>query len=185
VPFQLNIVSAVLKNGDLIVSWNSGIPATESFDYGIEDNTVPNTVPETLLKPGDRGYIPGENRKKFDTNHEMPFPTTFVDSEHYFRVRSTSRRGETLVSGVFMVYVTSKLMLQSEVASVNVDVKPITIHQKLAATIQGLESYPDKGLDPGANMEMKIEPEQQQLTVEEASVDGATTFETNLTLTVE
>lgn len=169
-----------------MVSWNSGIPATESFDYGIEDNTVPNTVPETLLKPGDRGYIPGKDRPKYDTNHEMPFPTTFVDSEHYFRVRSTSRRGETLVSDVFMVYVTSKLMLQSEVGAVSVEVRPVTVNRQLAATVGGFESNPAPGLAPPTEGELNINAESEQLTVtKQASVDQKTSFETNFTLTVE
>ena len=169
-----------------MVSWNSGIPATESFDYGIGDNTVPNTVPETLLKPGDRGYIPGKNRKLYEVNHEMPFPTTFVDSEHYFRVRSTSRRGETLVSDVYMVYVTDKLMLQSEVGAVSVEVHPVTINKHIAASISGFESNPAPGLAPPTDGELNITAEGQNIDVtKQDTVEQKTTFETNLTLTID
>jgi hypothetical protein len=127
VPFALNIVSGVVKQGSLIVSWNSGVEATEQIDYGVGDDSVPNTTPVKLLEPGDRGYVEGKDIKLYRTNHIVPFPEPFVDTTHFFRVRSTSRRNETLESEVYRVYVTEKVIRRSYVADVQVRVEPVSM----------------------------------------------------------
>lgn len=100
--YALYIVSGMVKEGTLIVSWSTGEPASQQIDYGIEDKSVPNQTPVKIDDQGNTVY---------SIMHEVAFPITFVDTVHYFRVRSKNRRGQELVSPIYSVYVTPNLSL--------------------------------------------------------------------------
>lgn len=186
VPFALNIVSGVVKNGTLTVSWNSGVEAAEQIDYGIGDDSVPNTTDWTRLKPGERGFIEGENKRKFLINHEIPFPETFVDTYHYFRVRSESRRKETLESEVYRVYVSEKVIRRSYVASVQVKVESIHVPIEAPPTKTVMETSPDGHKKPTASSGEKIatHTKDEDKNVSSQNQPEKTLFETNPQTTI-
>jgi hypothetical protein len=185
VPFALNIVSGVVKQGSLIVSWNSGVEATEQIDYGVGDDSVPNTTPVKLLEPGDRGYVEGKDIKLYRTNHIVPFPETFVDTTHFFRVRSTSRRNETLESEVFRVYVTEKVVRRSYMATIQVRVEPVSMTESKQKAMSVLETAPDGDTDNLMSAEgIETIASKEDKTVNPENQPVKSVFETNINTTI-
>lgn len=102
--FDLYGVAGMLIEGSLIVFWSTGRDATTTLEYGF-DNSDPATF-QSITISGLREH------------HEVPFPETLIDTDHYFRVRSTDpTTGEEKVSDVYRVFVPEKLVLASEVGS--------------------------------------------------------------------
>lgn len=185
--FGLYIVSGVVKDGTLTVSWNSGIDAAEQIDYGVGDDSVPNTTDWTRLKEGEKGYVPGENRRKFQKNHSIPFPETFVDTYHYFRVRSENQRGETLESEIYQVYVTEKTKQRSYMAEVQVTVMPISVSEETKKTMHNMETNPKGKTEPDSGLngtELKVSKSEEDPSVANESKKTASIFETNITTTI-
>ncbi|WP_020402804.1 hypothetical protein [Gracilimonas tropica] len=139
-PFALYIVSGMVKEGTLIVSWSTGQPASQQMDYGVSDKSVPNQTP---IK------IDGEGNTVYSIMHEIAFPNTFIDTIHYFRVRSKNRAGKELVSPIYGVYVTSNLSLSgARVGAQQVESEKITpilfqVPETGGFTTKGNTDYPE------------------------------------------
>ncbi|PKD43752.1 hypothetical protein [Rhodohalobacter barkolensis] len=184
-PFGLYIVSGMVKNGSLITSWATGQPATSQIDWGFDSN-VENSTPVKSLPPNDPLYDPERDNRIYDVFHEIAFPQTFIDQEHFFRVRSTDRNGQTLVSPVYSVYVSSKIFLASEIGEVSVDLIPINMtHEEAAKIGVGLESKGQLTNDLVSTKDVTIEPASEPIAVNQELIsEQKTTFETNVTLTI-
>ncbi|MDR8389865.1 hypothetical protein NC796_01865 [Aliifodinibius sp. S!AR15-10] len=63
--------------------------------------------------------------------HQVYLPTTYLDTEHFFRVRSRTASGKVGKSPVYSVIVPSKLRAGSDLATTRfkLDIKPITGQQ--------------------------------------------------------
>ena len=183
--FALRVVSGMVVDGSLIVSWATGDPATSRMDWGF-DSGVENQTPPVLLGPADRGYNPQKDTPKLVRYHRLAFPQTYVDTEHFFRVFSTNRRGDTETSRVYSVFVTDRAWLASEVGDVSVEIKPVSVDGKEGATVGGFESNDNMGNKPRGDSEFSIQQDNSSVTVDtEQSDSQATTLETNVTLTIE
>jgi hypothetical protein len=186
--FGLYIVSGVLKDGTLRVTWNSGIDAAEQMDYGVGDDSVPNTTDWTRLKKGEKGYIEGENKRKFRKNHIINFPKTFVDTYHYFRVRSENQKGDVLESEIFQVYVTDKTIQRSYMASVQVRVEPVSVSNEKQAAKHNLETSVEGSTEPEIstddNGSVSASKDEKDVTTADENQPVKSTFETNITTTV-
>jgi len=122
--FALRLVSGMLHGGNLIISWATGERAAGQLDYGY-DASVPYRTPVEYLQPGEPGYDPEEPVPLYERYHYRAFPTTYIDTEHFFRVRAANPAGRTLVSGIYSVYVPEKMLLQSRAGAVHVSVQPV------------------------------------------------------------
>lgn len=185
-PFDLRVVSAMLQSGSLVVSWATGQPATTQIDWGTNPDAG-NTTPVKTIDPSNPGFDPDGDNFAFEEFHRVAFPQTFVDTEHFFRVRSTDVKGVTLQSDVFSVFVASKFILQSEAGgAVLLDAVPISVpgHSIIQPVAAG--SNPLLSTDPeGAASELVISVNNTPLTVpEKPTAAQRTSMETNFTLTV-
>ena len=122
--FALRVVSGMLHGGNLIISWATGERAAGQLDYGY-DNSVPYRTPVEYLQPGEPGYNPEEPMPLYERYHYRAFPTTYIDTEHFFRVRAINPAGRTLVSAIYSVYVPEKMLFQSRAGAVYVRVYPV------------------------------------------------------------
>lgn len=102
--FGLYGVAGMVIEGSLTVFWSTGRDATTTLEYGFDDSD-PATF-QSITISGLREH------------HTVEFPQTFIDTDHYFRVRSTDpTTGEEKVSDVFRVFVPKRLLLSSEVGT--------------------------------------------------------------------
>lgn len=175
--FDLYVVSAMVRDGSLLVSWSSGQPATEQIDYGIEDDRVPN---QTAIP------IDGQGQRIYTIMHEVYFPQTYVDTTHYFRARSQNRAGQELVSPVYSVYVTSKLATSSEGTKLHVEIQQVQPTKAALATVSGIDSNPHNvNATPEGVAETTIIYDATKPTVATPITGNQqTTFETNINTTV-
>jgi hypothetical protein len=184
--FGLHIVSGMLRGGNLIISYASGIPAWGQLDYGY-DNSVPYRSPKVLVKPGEPGYRQGKVTPKLMRFHEYAFPTTYVDTEHFFRARVTNPAGRTLVSPIYSVYVPEKMVIQSYAGKTGLKVQmiaPAGSVVKSPVPSTGLAAYK---AEPDRTNEILIEGHiaTQDVGDIQAPDSQTTTIGTNPTLTVE
>ena len=183
--FDLRVVSGMVIDGSLIVSWATGDHATSQIEWGF-DSSVPNKTDVILLKPGERGYRPNQDTPKLVRYHRVPFPQTYVDTEHFFRVISINKAEKREISRVYSVFVTDRAFLQSQVGKARVQVTPVNISAKKAATISGIESIIGDIPDGLSTSDISISPDNTQLLIpNEGFEDQSTTFETNITLTLD
>ena len=183
--FDLRVVSGMVIDGSLIVSWATGDHATSQIEWGF-DSSVPNKTDVILLKPGERGYRPNQDTPKLVRYHRVPFPQTYVDTEHFFRVISINKAEKREISRVYSVFVTDRAFLQSQVGGVSVQVKQVSANTKKAASISGFESNPDRSPDGVSASDVSISLGTTTVSIpNESSEDQKTTFETNVTLTIE
>lgn len=103
--FEIQSVGSVLVGGSLTVRWSTGVGASTTLEYSYNDPTIDQSV--TIS--GTRKY------------HEVTFPQTFVDTDHFFRVVSTSPDGVTKTSQIYKVTVTDVLVIQSILGGHEVD----------------------------------------------------------------
>lgn len=183
--FGLHIVSGMLRGGDLIVSYASGIPAWGQLDYGY-DSSVPYRSPKVLVQPGEPGYREGKETPKLMRFHEYAFPTTYVDTEHFFRARVTNPAGRTLISPIYSVYVPEKMVLQSFAGQVHM--KAAFIAPEIA-TVRGasISSLVSLSADPDASEIFSIDGSIRSQDVNEVDASQAqeTSIGTNPSLTVD
>jgi len=123
--FGLRVVSGMLHGGNLIISWATGERSAGQLDYGY-DASVPYRTPLEYLQPGEPGFDPEEPVPLYERYHYRAFPTTYIDTEHFFRVRATNPAGRTLVSAIYSVYVPEKMLLQSRAGAVSVRVQAVS-----------------------------------------------------------
>lgn len=102
--FGLYGVAGMLIEGSLTVFWATGRSASTTLEYGIDDSNPSNFTSITIS--GNRKY------------HEVSFPVTFIDTNHFFRVRSIDAiTGKEKVSIVYRIYVPKTLALSTELWS--------------------------------------------------------------------
>ena len=98
--FVLEGVAGMTIGGSLTVFWSTGLASQGVLEYNTGDSNPDNF---TSL-----------NDDEITKYHVTQFPTTFVDTYHYFRVRATNpATGQELVSPVYRVYVTSDITLEA------------------------------------------------------------------------
>lgn len=184
--FGLHIVSGMLRGGNLIISYASGIPAWGQLDYGY-DNSVPYRSPKVLVKPGEPGYREGKETPKLMRFHEYAFPTTYVDTEHFFRARVTNPAGRTLISSIYSVYVPEKMVIQSRVGAVRADVHPVSPASYDSSAAIPSTIIDNLSIDPDVSDIIAVEggATLQPVSQKGASSDQTTTIGTNPTLTVD
>jgi len=184
--FALRVVSGMLHGGNLIISWATGERAIGQLDYGY-DNSVPYRTPVEYLEPGDPGYNPEDPMPLYERYHYRAFPTTYVDTEHFFRVRARNIAGRTLISPIYSVYVPEKMIIQSTVGSLHVAIR--SVDPAIDATsVQVPSTIIDSiSIEPDASDTISIEGRAFIHSVNEAvaSDQQTTTIGTNPTLTVE
>jgi len=122
--FALRVVSGMLHGGNLIISWATGERAAGQLDYGY-DASVPYRTPVEYLQPGEPGYNPEELMPLYERYHYRAFPTTYIDTEHFFRVRAINPAGRILISSIYSVYVPEKMLIQSGAGAVYVRVQEV------------------------------------------------------------
>lgn len=171
--FDLYGVAGMVIGGTLTVFWSTGIEATSKIEYSVDDSSLDSSIEL-------------EGLRKY---HSIPFPTTFVDSYHYFRVISTNpATGETKTSDTYRVYVTDTVILQSNNIStainldvINIDKEEGFIQELNAKTIPRLkfEDITIKNILTQGNLGKE--------TVDKnlSTNNQKTTMNTNYTLTVE
>lgn len=96
-PFKMRVVSGMLVNGSIRISWATGKPASSQLDWGF-DESVSNTTDEFNSEPKDMTRY-----------HVLEFPDVFLDREHFFRVRSRTVADQVGVSPIYSVIVPDRL----------------------------------------------------------------------------
>jgi hypothetical protein len=96
-PFKMRVVSGMLVNGSIRISWATGKPASSQLDWGF-DESVSNRTDEFNTEPKDMTRY-----------HILEFPDVFMDREHFFRVRSRTAADQVGVSPVYSVIVPDSL----------------------------------------------------------------------------
>lgn len=172
--FGLRIVSGMLVSGSVLVSWATGIKASSQMDWGF-DSLVPFTTPEYNDEPNEMVRY-----------HQIWFPITYLDTDHFFRVRSRTAAGEVAVSAVYSVFVTEKLAKSSEaISGVELVVKQVTFPVALQQTITGIDSTHRMDADPESSAEIVLASNISKPAVKGGTLAGQTTsFETNITSTI-
>lgn len=184
-PFHLHVVSGMVVDGSLYVSWATGDHATSQIDWGF-DSSVPHQTPVRLLGPGDRGYHPDNEIPMFARYHRIAFPQTYVDTEHFFRAVSVNRSGEKKVSRVYSVYVTDRVVLESELRFVSVDIHPIEVSTLNAATLSFIETNPTKGTAIEVDHDIQLTPLQEEIGLSSQQTEPQkTTLQTSITFTLD
>jgi len=184
--FALRVVSGMVIDGSLIVTWATGDFASSQIDWGF-DSSVPNRTPIIMLQPGDRGFNPANPMPKLVRYHRIQFPITYVDTEHFFRIISTNKAERTEISRVYSVYITAKVWHESEVASVHINVRPVEVSDITVTDNSSFESRPSANptaLSMFGSVLHKITG--QELAVNSSnSNDQKTSFETNINISVD
>lgn len=173
-PFGMRIVSGMLVNGSVLVSWATGKKASSQLDWGF-DPSVPNRTPEYNAQPKDM--------KRY---HQIFFPTTYLDTWHYFRVRSRTVSGKLGVSPIYKVYVSEILEKVSDnLSAFDVTAEQISFAQGLNQSLSGLESDAMLDAEPIAISEVTVAPTATKPNVQEGSTaNQVTTFETNINTSI-
>jgi hypothetical protein len=184
--FALHVVSGMLHGGNLIISWATGERAMGQLDYGY-DSSVPYRTPVEYLELGAPGYNPDQPTPLYERYHYRAFPTTYVDTEHFFRVRAQNMAGKILISPIYSVYVAEKMLIQSTIGSLHVAIRSVDpAIEGVAATVPStiIDSL---SIEPQASDSFSIEGKAMIQGVLEATapVEQTTTIGTHPTLTVE
>lgn len=99
--FKMRVVSGMLVDGSILISWATGEPASSQIDWGFDDS-VPFQTPEVHKEP--------EEMVRY---HQLYLPQTLVDQRHYFRVRSKTEDGKLGISDIYMVVVPPNLGIKN------------------------------------------------------------------------
>ncbi len=186
-PFGIYVPSAILKDGSLIISWATGQPATTEIDWGF-DQSVPNSRGPVLTQPGDENYVEGEDVVLLRRYHEIPFPQVFVDTTHFFRVRSSNAEGELLESEVLRVYIPETLFTKSKNVQAGIRLNVMTIDHTLAVDGSGImRTSPTAQLPIGGSQNVGTEAKAEKQTIDKqaGTPNQKTTIKTNYTITIE
>ena len=164
----------MLVNGSVLVSWATGAKASSQMDWGF-DSSVPHTTLEFNEKPSEMVRY-----------HQIWFPITYLDTDHFFRVRSRTAAGKVAVSAVYSVFVTEKLAKSSEaISGVELVVKPVTFPVALRQTITGINSTHRMDAVPEASAEIAVASSLSKPAVKGGTLaNQLTSFETNITSSI-
>jgi hypothetical protein len=184
--FALRVVSGMVVDGSLIVTWATGDFASSQIDWGY-DSSVPNQTDKPLLLAGERGYNPKKDNPRLVRYHRVAFPQTYVDTEHFFRAISVNRKGEKVISRVYSVFVTSRMFSMSQCAETRVEVSPVLVGDHSQVQPAGLSSLPLADEKPkGQSGTMTTGADSSPIAVSSPSpVGNKTTMETTFTLTLD
>ena len=184
--FALRVVSGMVVDGSLIVSWATGDYASSQIDWGY-DSTVPNQSDKPLLQPGERGYNLNKEAPRLVRYHRVAFPQTYVDTEHFFRAISVNRKGEKVISRVYSVFVTSRMFSMSHCADTRVEFNPVMVGDHAQVQSAGMTSLPLADEKPkGQSGSMTTGAGSSPIAVSSPSpVGNKTTMETTFTLTLD
>ncbi|MDZ7692033.1 MAG: hypothetical protein U5K69_13035 [Balneolaceae bacterium] len=90
-PFKMRVVSGMLVDGSIQVSWATGRKASSQMDWGLDPENLA-TTPEYHREPAEMVRY-----------HTLYFPITYLDARHYFRVRSKTAGGQVGQSRIYSV----------------------------------------------------------------------------------
>jgi hypothetical protein len=184
--FELRVVSGMVIDGSLIVTWATGDYASSQINWGY-DPTVPNQTNKPLLKPEDRGYNPKKENPKLVRYHRVAFPQTYVDTEHFFRAISVNRVGKKVISRVYSVFVTAKMFNQSFAGTVKIgNIQPVLVAEHPCIQTVGISSIPLADSEPKGRVDnISLDPIDSPMPAPgSSSVDGKSSMETSFTLTL-
>ena len=89
--FKMRVVSGMLVDGSIQVSWATGKKASSQMDWGLDPENLA-TTPEYHREPAEMVRY-----------HMLYFPITYLDARHYFRVRSKTAGGQIGQSRIYSV----------------------------------------------------------------------------------
>ena len=89
--FKMRVVSGMLVDGSIQVSWATGKKASSQMDWGLDPENMA-TTPEYHREPSEMLRY-----------HTLYFPITYLDARHYFRVRSKTAGGQVGQSRIYSV----------------------------------------------------------------------------------
>ena len=89
--FKLRVVSGMLVDGSIQVTWATGEAASSQMDWGLTPDNLSST-PEYNFEPEDMVRY-----------HRLWFPVTYLDARHYFRARSRNKEGKITQSRLYYV----------------------------------------------------------------------------------
>lgn len=172
--FRLRIVSGMLVNGSILVTWATGTKASSQMDWGF-DSSVAFTTPEYHSQPKDMVRY-----------HRIYFPITYLDTEHFFRVRSRTAAGQVEVSAVYSVFVTEKLVKSSQVITgTGLAITQVSPPPALDQKITGFDSTHRMDAIPNATADIELAAGSSGPEVNvPAPANQTTTFTTSITSTI-
>ena len=184
--FALRVVSGMVIDGSLIITWATGDYASSQIDWGY-DSTVPNQTEPPLVQPNDRGYNPNKIIPKLVRYHRVAFPKTYVDTEHFFRAISVNRAGKKVISRVYSVFVTDRMFSLSHSAETRVEVIPMLVTSHSQVQPADMSSLPLADENPkGQSGQMTTGAESSPIAISAPSpVGNKTSMETTFTLTLD
>ena len=89
--FKMRVVSGMLVDGSIQVSWATGKKASSQMNWGLDPDNLA-TTPEYHREPAEMVRY-----------HTLYFPITYLDARHYFRVRSKTAGGQVGQSRIYSV----------------------------------------------------------------------------------
>ncbi len=117
--FKMRVVSGMLVDGSIQVSWATGKKASSQMDWGLDPGNLART-PEYHREPAEMVRY-----------HTLYFPITYLDARHYFRVRSKTSSGIIGQSPIYSVITPDDVQKINETpfGIVALDITPIDATQ--------------------------------------------------------
>jgi len=117
--FKMRVVSGMLVDGSIQVSWATGKKASSQMDWGLDPENLA-TTPEYHREPGEMVRY-----------HTLYFPITYLDARHYFRVRSKTAGRQVGQSRIYSVITPDDVQqaTQSPTGQVILELQPIEIEE--------------------------------------------------------
>lgn len=114
--FKMRVVSGMLVDGSIQVTWATGEKASSQMDWGLNPEHLA-TTPEYHRSPAEMVRY-----------HTLYFPITYLDARHYFRVRSKTAAGKLGQSPVYSVITPDDVQRSNEgpFGLVDLELAPIT-----------------------------------------------------------
>jgi len=111
----MRVVSGMLVDGSIQVSWATGRKASSQMDWGLDPDNLA-TTPEYHREPAEMVRY-----------HTLYFPITYLDARHYFRVRSKTAGGQVGQSRIYSVITPDDVQrtTQSLAGQVTLELQPI------------------------------------------------------------
>lgn len=177
--FKMRVVSGMLVDGSILISWATGEPASSQIDWGWDDS-IPFQTPEVHVEPDEMVRY-----------HQLYLPQTLVDQRHYFRVRSRTEHGETGISDIYMVVVPSDLDIKNrgrlateiELELVLVKITNIDCTSFPATSISGYRTEPISSDQPTTIAHENSQPAALDKT-KTVSPEMSTSLSTNISYTI-
>ena len=113
--FKMRVVSGMLVDGSIQISWATGKKASSQMDWGLDPENLA-TTPEYHREPAEMVRY-----------HTLYFPITYLDARHYFRVRSKTAGRQVGQSRIYSVITPDDVQrtTQSPTGQVILELQPI------------------------------------------------------------